>query len=255
MYFRKYFAGNIESNSVTSTIKSISNNANITTYINQTKVLCNAIFETLLEAGISCQYNEENYTVIVDGLPVQFLVTVSSGIAYCHVKGVTGFYFTGNGASVVPFNGLNYRFYITLKGDIDSFLKIFIGTYNSPSVESYGIAIGKGIDLRDEVEIRVINNVSAFKASNSYGFIIKEGNVLADYTSTVSFGFQIANVSALNNSGLEVTLTEAMSQAGRFKLNNCYFGNAALAEDYFYNIGGDIYYAVNNLLLAKCVNA
>lgn len=116
--------------------------------------------------------------------------------------------------------------------------------------EQNGISLGHGIDLKTGDKIRVIHCISA--AANSNFFIIKDDEIFTDYKNAITFGQQISNVTQLNENGSEITLVECIAQAGRFKLNNCYFGHAALVNKEFYNIDGDIYYKLSNNILVKC---
>lgn len=249
MYYRRYFAGTIASNTQCRSAKVISTGGNTQNYYNQTDVLLSAIKQTLEDMGIQCEYGNSDGILVIDGCTVQLLVSSSNSYILININGLQCANLTNS--SYLPFSGLNYKFYVTLKGDIDGILKICIGAYSSPQYEQIGFAIGKGTDLRDNTEIRVVtaslSNLTVFN-------VLKNDRILQEYTGTIYFGWIIQNLAALNNSGAEVTLVECVAQPGRFKLNNCYFGNASLTNDTFYNIGGDIYYAISSNILVKCVN-
>lgn len=248
MYYRRYFSGSIAATNATRITKSIVNGSNLTHYCNQTDVLLSAIKQTLEDVGIQCEYGDIDGVLIIDGVTLQICATNTSPYISFNINGIQMTTINSN----YPFSGTKYSFYVTLKGDIEGILQIFIGSYTSPQIETTGFIIGKGVDLRDDVEIRVIwagsvNNVSSF-------YVVKNDKILDDYKSTVAFGLQLTNVSGLNNNGIEATLVECVAQPGRFKLSNCYFGNAALAVNSFYNIGGDIYYSIAAAILVKCVS-
>lgn len=249
MYYRRYFAGTIASNTAYKTITGIGG-GNIYNYYNQTDVLLSAIKQTLEDVGIQCECSEAEAILVIDGVTVQVGCYQSAGGIKISINGksITDY----NGAGYIPFSSTSYRFYITLKGDIDGILQIYIGAHSTPQQESMGIAIGKGVDLRDGTEIRVvaaggITNINSF-------YVLKNNRILDEYNNTVVFGIQISNIAGLNNNGAEATLVECVAQPGRFKLNNCYFGNATLTANSFYNIGGDIYYVISNFILVKCAN-
>lgn len=247
MYYRKYFSGTISSNTDYRATLSIANNANQNNYYNQTAVICQAIKSTLEDVGILCEYDAETHVFQIGGISLQILCMSNSGsIAY-----------SANGISIgsqsySPFSGTNYKFYVILKGDKDGILQIFIGQYSNPAVESYGFAIGKGIDLRDGQEIRVV--LGGVIVGIGGGYILKDDAILAEYKNTVAFGQRISVNNNLNDNGNEVTLVECVAQPGRFKLKNCYFGLSNLTVNEFYNIGGDIYYYISQNILVKCVN-
>ncbi len=246
MYYRKYFAGSVENANLTRSTVWISNNVSRTEYYVQSDVVCRAIKETLEDMGITCTYASENSVLVIDGFAVQVLRY--SSYLYYNANGIDIGYL-GN----TPFSGNNYKFYITLKGDIDSVLYICIGYYSAPSSELGGFMIGKGKDLKDNSQIRV---AAAYDDVKSYSrfFIIKNDEILKSYKQKVVFGGVLTSITDLNNGGTEVTLVECVAQPGRFKLDNSYFGNAVLLNEEFYNIGGEIYYKLSNNILIKCVN-
>lgn len=249
MYYRKYFAGTVENVNLTRTTADISGVGNRTEFYIMDDVICRAIKETLEDVGISCEYASENSILQIEGLSVQILRYSNS--LYCSANGVV----IGNIGSYSPFSGNNYKFYVTLKGDIDSVLIIAIGYYGAPANDSYGFVIGKGKDLRDSSQVRVITLISSATSTGSSSFyILKDDEIFSDYKSGVAFGFAMPSIPALNGNGNEVTLIECVAQAGRFKLDNCFFGNAALGNGEFYNIGGEIYYKLSSYILVKCNN-
>lgn len=250
MYYRRYFAGTISSNTQYRTTKAISTGANTYNYYNQTDVLLSAIKQTLEDVGILCEYGDSDGILVIDGSTVQMLVYNSNSAIVINVNGQQCANQTSTG--YLPFSGLNYKFYITLKGDIDGILKICIGFYSNPQQESMGFVLGKGTDLRDNTEIRAVLGGSISNISSLY--VLKNDKILEDYKQYINFGWSIGNIAILNNNGAEVTLVECVAQQGRFKLNNCYFGNASLTNDAFYNIGGNIYYVISSTILIKCVN-
>lgn len=247
MYYRRYFAGKISSNTAYKSISDISGGS-VYNYYNQTNVLLSAIKQTLEDVGIQCECREADAILVIDGVTVQ-LVYNGVNAHRISVNGKKLYDFSSGNAA---FSNLDYKFYIILKGDIDGILQICIGYYSSPSSEACGIAIGKGVDLRDGLEIRVVRSGN-IHAAYSF-FVLKNDRMLENYNADVPFGYILTNVPDLNNKGAEATLIECVAQPGRFKLNNCYLGNAALTAGYFYNIGGDIYYCISSYIMVKCVN-
>lgn len=248
MYYRKYFSGSIESNTAYRTIKNISTNANINDYYNQTDIMCFAVRSTLEDVGIQCEYDETTRILKIEETSIQIVVYHQSGYIEYHANGIK----LAQLQSSIPFSGVNYKFYVTLKGDKDGILHIFIGTFTAPATELYGFLIGKGTDLRDGQDIRIILGGNIDLATEFY--IFKNDAILTDYKNRIAFGQRLSTVNDLSNNGKEITLVECVAQPGRFKLNNCYFGSTSLTVREFYNIGGDIYYCMSNNILIKCVN-
>lgn len=247
MYYRKYFSGTISSNTDYRATLSIANNVNQNNYYNQTAVICQAIKSTLEDVGILCEYDAETHVFQIEGISLQILCTTNAGWIAYYANGIS----IGS-QSYSPFSGTSYKFYVTLKGDKDGILQVFIGQYSNPAIESYGFAIGKGIDLRDSQDIRVV--LGGGVTGIGYGYILKDDAILAEYKEKVTFGQRITHNNSLNDNGKEITLVECVAQSGRFKLENCYFGHANLTVNEFYNIGGDIYYYISQNILVKCVN-
>ncbi len=243
MYYRKYFSGTVESINLTKTITTFNNGPQIHYYVIADTV-CHAIKETLEDVGISCLYDDQNSILTVDGVTVQIHAPGTAQIYY-YVKGQSLSY-----TNQSPFSGNNYKFYVILKGDIDGILNISFGNYSAPANEGIGISIGKGVDLKDGKEIRMIQTIA--NAINANSFILKDDEIFVDHKTNLVFGQQITNVPQLNGNGSEITLIDCIAQVGRFKLNNCYFGHAALTNQEFYNIGGDIYYKLSNNILVIC---
>lgn len=246
MYYRKYFAGTMESYTTYESILNIAVNRNFNRYVYQTEVLCEAIKSTLEGAGITCTYNPETNIFNIGGLSVQIYVYNQNGNIGFYANGMTIY---ENNSSAIPFSGLNYKFYVTLRGDVDSVLDICIGAFSDPKTEQYGISVGKGTDLKDGSQIYLMGSLA--NAYSAQFYIIKEDKIFADFQSLITFGGEITYVSSLGN---DITLIECIAQPGRFKLNNCYFGNQSLSVLEFFNIGGEIYYKRSKNILVKCIS-
>lgn len=247
MYYRRYFAGTIASTTAYRTITAL-NGGNQSNYYEKTNVLLSAIKQTFEDVGIQCECRDTEAVLVIDGVTVQAFFN-SSGYISCSINGYTLATLNSN----LPFSKEQYRFYITLKGNIDGILQICIGGYSNPQAETSGFIIGKGVDLRDGKEIRVIVNGGISNPNQFY--VLKDDKILEDYKNAVAFGYLcLTNVPGLNNNGADVTLVECVAQPGRFKLNNCYFGNAALTVNNFYNIGGELYYVMTANILVKCTD-
>lgn len=249
MYYRKYFAGSVEDASLTKNIPDLADpSRTINNSYVQADVICKAIQKTLQEVDISCIYNEDNSTLKINGVTIQFYAYSNSSMYY-QINGIS----VGYNTSYSPFSKNDYRFYITLKGDIDSILVICIGRYDIPASENNGIAIGSGTDLKDYSNIKVINVIGDALTSNFY--LVKDDAIYDNLKSKVVFGQEIANNLSVNDNGNLVTLVDCITvSCGRFKIDNCYFGNSALQTNYFYNIDGSVYYAFSSNILIKCVN-
>lgn len=248
MYHRKYFAGSVENaTSEKKTVNSIvSPGSTMNIEYVTSSMICQVIHETLQEVNIPSIYDEENCILKINGITIQFQQNGPN--TYYYVNGKSLGYENNS-----IFSGNNYRTYITLKGDKDSVLSIYIGSYGSPSAELRGITICKGTDLNDKSEIYLINMMTP--SLGSFFYIIK-GDKISDLVinASLKFGQKLSNNTALNENGVYVTLSPCISEYGRFKINNCYIGNSQLAINSFYNIGGKCFYTFSENILVECVN-
>lgn len=242
MYYRKHFIGEIEDVTSTKTIQTlIKNNRTMSSYYFINDVVCKAIKETLEDVNISCDYDDQAYILTIDGVSVQILFS-SSNAVYYYINNIN----SNTTESITFLSGNKYNFCITIKGEINSVLKISIGFYSSPENEANGFAIGKGTDLKDGTQIRLWHRNNG--ALGSYFYVIKDNECVLD--NSITFGFNLINNTFVSQN--EITLAECIAQTGRFKLNNCYFGSAALTNNSFYNIDGETYFQLSNNILVKC---
>lgn len=258
MFYRKYFEGTIASASVTkgsmpsyygaTTVKTV--------YVNQTDVVLNAMKDVLETCGCDVIIDKDKYFIWINGVPISITFT-SATVMSCFIPFLNTALFSASGASNHPFNGTDYKFYITVKGDPDGILDVYIGSNSTPASvnTTYSISIGKGKDVRNNNDVGF---VSLARSDSVYYFYKKDGEVtLVDgktTPTTVSPGYAIANDADLTQSGQTIPLVENVMQNGFLRINNCFFGHSSLSSDTFYNIDGEVYYERSNLLLVKCSN-
>lgn len=235
MYFRKYFEGtepyynsnqNIYING-TSTTKRV--------YTYQTHIINEAITETLLAAGIECEYGgiEDKCILRIGGFPVQILVASNVGNVALYRNGNINPVFTA-GTSYGTFSGANYKFYVSLLGDPKSILSINIGSFSSPANLSYTpIMIAKIIDLRDGSK-----KIGVGSTGSSAMYLYYESGESLDEIEILNFQGATYNANLCKNGSL-IPLMESIDTTGFFKIEQCYRGTSGLSANYsFYNIGG-----------------
>lgn len=251
MYFRKYFEGtepyynsyqNIYING-TSTTKKV--------YTYQTHIINEAIKETLLAAGIECDYGgiEDKCILRIGGFPVQLLVASNVGNIALYRNGNANPVFTA-GTSYGTFSGANYKFYVSLLGDPKSILVITLGYYSNPTNLLYtGIMIAKIIDLRDGSK-----KIGVASAGSSAVYIYYESGEPLDEIEILNFQGASYNANLCKNGSL-IPLLESIDTTGFFKIEQCYRGTSGLLANYnFYNIGGEIFMQPGSsfIYLIKC---
>lgn len=259
MYYRKNFSGAVESTNVTKIIPySFGSNSTCTIYVNQNNVINNALKEILTECGCVCVYDEDTALLWIDGFPLSIQVYATSYYRIVLPLTTTALVnVTSTTSTYAFFSGVNYNFYITVKGDPDGILDVYIGTYAAPTAvnTAYSFSIGKGKDLRDN------SSIFTLSLARNYGmYVYKRTEEGIEYpegltsASSLVFGFAITSNTGLNENGNKIVLVSEIAQTGAFALNQCYLGNAALSNDNFYDIGGSIYYVRDNYNIVKCTN-
>lgn len=257
MYYRKLFSGTVVNTSDRRSVNTTyGQTGTYSCYSNQTDVLNQALVDVLTTCGCNCSYNQETGYLWIDGFPLSIYFT--SGTYYrVMVPFSTNTLVSVSAATYAPFSGTAYQFYITVKGDPDGILDVYIGTYSSPALanNSYSFSIGKGVDLRNKSRIFTLslarnNNVYVYKKAEDKITLPDGMTALVALT----FGFQLTNNSELNENGNKIVLVSNIAQTGMFALDQCYFGCQALSADNFYNIDGAIYYVRDNYTIVKCTN-
>ncbi len=175
MYFRKYFEGitiGALDEKQTGVRFGASTNT-FTVYKNQTKILGNA--DTLRTVGMKTVYDEEKFILYPDenesfgigiiktALAAHTFVIFDSDTTACTTIA------TSSGPSYQPFDtsGDTYKFYVTVIGDPQSLLRVYIGTYSSVTLTSYGFAMGVGKDVRNDRRVRFITT-NPTNATNAF---------------------------------------------------------------------------------------
>lgn len=262
MYFRKYFAGNtigaLDEKQTGVTFGAAS--TTYTVYKNQTKVLGNAIAETLRTAGMNAVYDEENFILYPDeneGFGIGIIkaaLATHTFVFWGSDADSNSTATTTSGTSYQPFDTMGdaYKFYVTVIGDPQSLLKVHIGTYSSVTSISYGFAIGVGKDIRNNRKVRfVVANPTystvAFLARYADNCSLIDG---ITYSGTVSF-----SQTAVTGTTEYLMLIPAFATNGFITMDNAFLGcSSALSASSaaFYSINGEEYYYPVSTLLLKC---
>lgn len=256
MYYRKYFKGAVSASNTTKSIpKRYGTTSKATAYANQTIVLNNAIKETLQDCGINVNFDEDDFQLWVEGLPLSIYFTSATAYSIFSPFNDTAFSIA-NGANYIPFSGVNYEFYITVKGEPKNLFDVYIGFYSTPGTmnTSYGFSICKAKGIKENVEL-----VGTSKPRSGSMFMFKkiDDGVELVYpgiavTATMAIGYSITNDVELSEGGKTIPLIQNVFANGFFRIEDCFFGYGGLSEDNFYNIDGDIYYKRDSYSIIKC---
>ncbi|MBD5632444.1 MAG: hypothetical protein HDP34_04375 [Clostridia bacterium] len=262
MYFRKYFAGNTIGtlDEKQTNVKFGASSTAYTVYKNQTKILGNAIAETLRVAGMNAVYDEEKFILYPDEdeeFGIGVIKTALATHTFVVFDADTNSYSTtatSNGPSYQPFDasGETYKFYVTVIGDPQSLLRVHIGAYSSVTSTSYGFAIGVGKDIRNGRKVRFF---AANPTLSTVAFLVRYADNCSlvngiTYSGTVSF-----SVAAVTGTAEYLMLIPAFATNGFIIMENAFLGcSSALitGSTSFYYINGEEYYYPTATLLLKC---
>lgn len=262
MYFRKYFAGNTIGalDGKQTGVRFGASTNTFTVYKNQTKILGNAIADTLQTAGMNAVYDEENFILYPDGdeefgigiiktaLATHTFVFFDADTTACTTIATS----SGNGYQPFDSSGNAYKFYVTVIGDPQSLLRVHIGTYSSVASTSYGFALGVGKDIRNGRKVRFFTT-NPTNATNAFMVRYADNCSLVDgitHAGTVSF-----SEPAVTGTTEYLMLIPAFATNGFITMDNAFLGcSSALnyGSTAFYFIDGEEYYYPTATLLLKC---
>lgn len=260
MFYRRLFSGSVANyNERRNASVAYGQSGTISIFSSQTDVLNQALEEVLSTCGYTCSYDQETGYLWIDGFPMSIYFTTGCYYRVClpfssnmlvNVSNTTNSPFSSSATA--------YQFYVTVKGDPDGVLDVYIGTYASPATTNatYSFSIGKGKDLRDQ------SSIFTLSTARNYGMYVykktEDGIALPEGLMApvmLNFGFTLTSNVDLTQSGNKIVLVSSIAQTGIFTLDQCYFGCQAFTADCFYNIGGSIYYVRDNYTIVKCTNA
>lgn len=294
MYYRKFFSGTIDTMAVgvgTGNTALTGGGGATTLYyrsLKTTPVLCNAIVDILkeiglpdaacsLDPGVPAEYGEIfPYGRDRQGIQVFFANSANTTTIHSNARIVLcpdtdlntlkvaansyGGTVVCNITSSLSGNNVPYRFYITVKGDPNSFLQLFIGNYSTPGSETGIFGFGRGKDCYD-------NNIVCYaplaQSSGLYFFDLDKKTYINQQTP----------VSVAANSFIGGTVNDFIVKEGAVDtialipwinipmlgvtLDNCYCVPASLTTataDQAFLIDGEEYWLLRNgRILAKCL--
>ena len=265
MYYRKYFEGEIDDVSITTSIKLGIDTNNTTIYVNQTKILGNAIASILKSIGFNSEYNENTFILHFDknfehGIYIFFtaqnsytIIPYSSeSISSPRINSSTSYpiFYIQSGSKKGT-----YKFYITFKGDPKSLILTDIGYYSKPSGGGYYFIFGYGLDIRYNKKVFLFNAGAALGSARSTRYHVRniDSTLVEGYktSTTIQVDFRIVRLASSITDILP--LINIFSYDGYFVLENCFSRPPQISSlDAFYLIDGDEYYILDDYTIIKC---
>lgn len=249
MYYRKYFEGMIDAAGNFRQVTINGTTAKVSNYAKQTDIINEAVKETLLAAGIACEYDSETCTLRINGFPLQIISVNQQAYFNIYRYGAASAFELNNSSSFARFSGVNYKFYVTIKGDPQSILSVSIGTYATPNMETLGFRLAGIVDQRNQLRLVGLKSIGT---TSNYWLHKEDGTPYGDIESP-RFDNSLAVDNVLSQSGSLYPLVDCIDQTGFLKMPNCYRGQYNLGANSFYRIGGDVYFYGNDSILAKCI--
>ncbi len=264
MYYRKYFSGDIDDTTITTSVKFGNDISNTTVYVNQSIIIGNAIADTLKDIGVDAQYNEETFILHFNkkydhGVYIFFTAQNSYTMAlYSNEIGLTN---KSNSSASYPLFSIpygsqsgSYKFYITLKGEPKTMMLSEIGYYANPSKGSYFFIWGYCNDIRYNKKLFLWNASAALGSARSGKYYVRniDSTLVEGYTGTTAqVNFRIIRLNS--NDANTLPLINLFSYDGFFILENCFFGTSQISStDTFYLIDEEEYYILDDYTIIKC---
>lgn len=256
MYFKKFFSGQIENNT---TRKSLTDDAGTarSDYINQGTVVRNAVVETLIASGFDAFVEDETCVINVNGF--RFSVYYANTMTMNIYSAGRNIHSSGsNNYSYQPFSSLEYKFYVTVKGNPNTSFNIYISQYGANiSSDGYGIGISYVTTIiKKQRRVVVRETANAGTEANSVGYVRGIDGSLTDgfsYSDTVSFKIPFSqNPREWNDSGNSISLIPMFDLSGYCVFDGVYLRNTfSMTVGSFYNLNNKLYYAMNYNMLVE----
>lgn len=292
MHFRKFFSGTIDSLPTavgTGTTNGAAGGGGLGTgyrSLKTTPILCSAIVEVLRMIGLDqaeCSLDPDNPATYGEIFPygsekqgIQFFFGykyVNSAHSYINVglypdSSISAANVAANSAGVqsqlqitsaTSGTDVAYRFYVTVKGDPKSFVKVMVGSYSSPESETDIFGFAKGKDCFGNTVVCYAPFGGAYAM---YFFDLDKKTYVNQATpvTAADSSSQAANSVAQKVKGCPPEKIALIPWIETFllgvTLDNCYCVPTALTAattDQAFLIGGEEYWLMRNgKLLAKC---
>lgn len=256
MYFKKFYAGQIESNTERERVVDDRGNS-IDDYINQGAVVRNAVVESLAACGAEAFVEDGSCVINVNGFrfSIYYLNTMRMAI---YSNGAIIYSPTNNDRYGQPFDNLGYKFYVTIKGNLKTSFNIYISAYNEASTyETKGIGISYVTTIIKKQKRVIVRKVDGEKAeTGSVGYIRGIDGSLVDgqsYNNQVTFKLSISfSDYEWNDLGHSFSLIPLFDLYGYCTFDGVFIRNTnKMPVGNFYNLNDKLFYVMNYNMLVE----
>ena len=256
MYFKKFFTGQIESNTER---KSVVDDVGVSRndYINQGTIVRNAVVESLVACGADAFVEGGSSVINVNGFrfSIYYVDTMKMSI-YSNTASI--YLCTSNSYSYQPFRDLEYRFYVTIKGNLKTSFNIYISSYTESSTsETRGIGISYVTTIIKKQKRVVVRKIASEVAdTGSVGYVRGiDGSLVDGQSSSSPLNFKISidySNYEWNDLGNSIPLIPLFDLTGYCSFDGVYIRHKSLLSvKNFYNLNGRLFYAMNYHMLVE----
>jgi hypothetical protein len=257
MYFRKYFEGTYTP--TTSTATSLTYFGISPIYPEMSRILGNAIAETMKIAGMNAWYDEDSYRLYPNKDEGAYVIWVCDSYSNSYF-GHSIYYVEDSGSGKpsssiaastknVPFYAGEYKFYVTYTGDPDTCFNVGIGSYASPSASYLSFSCMRATDVRNGKSVYLFS--SGGFPSTFYPRYADDCSLPQSYavTSLATFNWNYTATDANN-----LILRPIFSSDMIFDCADGIYAHVQhLTNGNFYKINGTVYYC-GYYYMFKCPN-
>jgi hypothetical protein len=257
MYARKRFTGTVQSGTESS-ILPWSDKGSFGCAKEKTKILSQSIVETLTGCGIPSSWDEETYTVTIDGVNILFLYqSYLTGNKYsiyadgAEVAKVPSTSYDPLGKTTYPFD---YDYFVTVKGDMQTGVHIYISPSATSNLEYTGLTMIRGKDLyenKDIVCFCISNEINALK----FKVTDRQGKFYAKYEKAVItfVSGRLSTPTYTNDYEVYsfIPLYRIRSEDG-YMLLDAYMFPYSLPSGQWFNFDNELYLYFGTNCLVKC---
>lgn len=269
MFKEKLYSGTFTNSTTTKTVTKVPGTETVATNLEKTNIVCNALLDFLTECGVEVSYEDESLIIYICGAPIIFHFP-STSLYYQHIYSGESVIVQNTSSSYASNTTLfkndgTYSFKLCLIGEPIGFFGLFISnkdlSYNSGYNYIYFVNLQNTLSTNEYVGVGKGNLTGRF-------FVFKKIPLkfLGSSTTSESDIFKAGYVMSAEELNLPENQGKyplIQSFSGIYKILNVYnFIQTNEINSYsvprhsggtFYKMNDEIYMAINNMGLVKCI--